>query len=372
MKVLELFIGLSFTFLILSLMATIIQEILSSVLSLRGRLMFRAIAKMLEIDNKTAQNYFLQNIRRRSKLFKRLSSRNLGITRYPSYLNKEQLIALYREIVSDEYFRQYNMEYPQDKIKAFVLQKALGRKIDLEDPLFCIDSLKDIQLSKSFRQLKIESQSWSGDPVSVNPEKLEQARKKLHHQFLEMMNRVTGWYKRKIQLILILIGFTIAFCLDADTFQIYKKLEKDPEARAQLVGMAEQISKSDFSNQILTGLDSNEQKIQLDSLQQRFLQVWNTQYNQIEGPLDLGWDSFDEWENYWSNTQKDWDKVFKISGYFITALAISLGATFWFDILKLLINIRNAGKRPANGNGSGNPREERQQEESQSTTSIIG
>ncbi|MCO6491838.1 MAG: hypothetical protein J5I98_25710 [Phaeodactylibacter sp.] len=30
----------------------------------------------------------------------------------------------------------------------------------------------------------------------------------------------------------------------------------------------------------------------------------------------------------------------------ITALAISLGAPFWFDLLSRLVNMRNAGRRP--------------------------
>ena len=36
----------------------------------------------------------------------------------------------------------------------------------------------------------------------------------------------------------------------------------------------------------------------------------------------------------------------KFIGWLVIALAISLGSTFWFDILKQLINIRNAGVKP--------------------------
>jgi hypothetical protein len=35
-----------------------------------------------------------------------------------------------------------------------------------------------------------------------------------------------------------------------------------------------------------------------------------------------------------------------LPGWLITALAVSLGAPFWFDTLKTLINIRGAGPKP--------------------------
>jgi hypothetical protein len=39
---------------------------------------------------------------------------------------------------------------------------------------------------------------------------------------------------------------------------------------------------------------------------------------------------------------------YSIFGWLITALAISLGAPFWFDLLNKFINLRNAGKNPDN------------------------
>lgn len=33
-------------------------------------------------------------------------------------------------------------------------------------------------------------------------------------------------------------------------------------------------------------------------------------------------------------------------GWIVSGLAISMGASFWFDLLGKLVNVRNAGKRP--------------------------
>jgi len=36
----------------------------------------------------------------------------------------------------------------------------------------------------------------------------------------------------------------------------------------------------------------------------------------------------------------------KILGWLITALAISFGAPFWFDLLNRLVDLRGSGKKP--------------------------
>lgn len=36
----------------------------------------------------------------------------------------------------------------------------------------------------------------------------------------------------------------------------------------------------------------------------------------------------------------------KILGILFTALMVSLGSNFWFELLNKLINMRNAGKKP--------------------------
>jgi hypothetical protein len=48
----------------------------------------------------------------------------------------------------------------------------------------------------------------------------------------------------------------------------------------------------------------------------------------------------------WSSTWLRW-LVFKFLGCLMTALAISLGAPFWFDLLGRLVNLRATGAKPA-------------------------
>jgi hypothetical protein len=56
-------------------------------------------------------------------------------------------------------------------------------------------------------------------------------------------------------------------------------------------------------------------------------------YHPVDMPIEIagGWNWF-------------WLKVF---GWVISAVACGQGATYWFDILKRLVNVRSAGKNPA-------------------------
>ncbi len=56
--------------------------------------------------------------------------------------------------------------------------------------------------------------------------------------FDRTMEQATEWYKRKIQIILLILGFLIAWCFNADTFTIVNKLSRDKDARDKIVSMA--------------------------------------------------------------------------------------------------------------------------------------
>jgi len=64
-------------------------------------------------------------------------------------------------------------------------------------------------------------------------------RKDLEEGYESLMNRASGWYKRRIQFFLFLIGLVIAVGFNADTFVITNQLSQNAELRVQLADMAE-------------------------------------------------------------------------------------------------------------------------------------
>jgi len=63
-----------------------------------------------------------------------------------------------------------------------------------------------------------------------------------------------------------------------------------------------------------------------------------------ELPIPIGWEKTNLPESCFSLLSCEW--WMKILGWILTALALSLGAPFWFDMLKKVMSIRNVGKNP--------------------------
>jgi hypothetical protein len=66
----------------------------------------------------------------------------------------------------------------------------------------------------------------------------------------------------------------------------------------------------------------------------------NNEIAEIRRPLGMGWEGVEV------RSLTKYDILSKVLGFILTALAISMGAPFWFDLLKKLVNIRSSGSRP--------------------------
>jgi len=67
---------------------------------------------------------------------------------------------------------------------------------------------------------------------------------KMEQWFNDTMDRVSGWYKRQVQVILIIIGVVLAFMFNVDVIDITTKLSKDDKLRDKLVTSAVAYSKA--------------------------------------------------------------------------------------------------------------------------------
>jgi hypothetical protein len=66
--------------------------------------------------------------------------------------------------------------------------------------------------------------------------------KKLENWFDDSMNRVSGWYKRQVEVVLFAIGLAMAIVFNVDTLQIAGKLTTDKDARDKMVVLAMKAS----------------------------------------------------------------------------------------------------------------------------------
>lgn len=189
------------------------------------------------------------------------------------------------------------------------------------------------------------------------------ARENIENWFNSGMDKVSGWYKRRTQYIIIVIGFLVAVFLNADTITISNQLWHDKPLRDSLVSAAQDFSKKDTStsttvtplsaaaakdcdaNKKTKGICSAYCRENVNSAECRLSQL-NDEMTKIESMgVPIGWSgnpllsgpNGDLWSWLWS-------LLMKIFGLVITAFAVSLGAPFWFDLLNKFVVIRSTVK----------------------------
>jgi hypothetical protein len=151
------------------------------------------------------------------------------------------------------------------------------------------------------------------------------------------MDRVSGWYKRQTQAQLLRIGIAIAIVANVDSVTVATRFYVDPGVRQAAVSLASQVTRdSNFvknasSDTALAQLRSLKLPIGRDSMRFSSRDGTISTATVFAGLLALP--SLDPL----SVTQR-------LVGWFLTALAISLGAPFWFDILNRVMVIRSTVK----------------------------
>jgi hypothetical protein len=142
--------------------------------------------------------------------------------------------------------------------------------------------------------------------------------------FNQAMDRLSGAYKRWSQLILWGIGLAFAIALNVDAVRIAESLWHDQTLRQLVVEQAQNVKTPKVNAQ--------------------------TAADQLNGlPLPIGWGGP---AGGWPSGL--WDTLLKALGILITSAAVSLGAPFWFDSLSKLANLRNTGPKPSTGGGQTN------------------
>jgi hypothetical protein len=140
------------------------------------------------------------------------------------------------------------------------------------------------------------------------------------------MDRVSGWYKRRTQTFILVMGLIVAIAVNVDCVEIAQRLSSDASLRQGVVALAEAAGKGDQTK------DANTQAVD----------VIKENIKTLNGlGLPIGWPD---------NAEKpSWGRALYASerhclGWILTALAVSLGAPFWFDMLNKLIVVRSTVK----------------------------
>jgi hypothetical protein len=164
------------------------------------------------------------------------------------------------------------------------------------------------------------------DALDQGRSSLEDIRKEVERSFDQLMDRCSGWYKRRAQKFLLLFAVLVAIGVNVDAFHVADRLSKDDALRAAVVQRASTDAEGDQQSTTTTDGRSPEERLadRLDDVQQL--------------GVPIGWESANVPNDFWS-----W--LGRLAGWSATVLALSLGAPFWFDVLGKFARLRNTGNR---------------------------
>jgi hypothetical protein len=170
-----------------------------------------------------------------------------------------------------------------------------------------------------------------------------QLQQQIEDWYNSAMDRVSGWYKRRSQFIVLFLGLAATVAVNADCIDIAKRLSTNSSFRQSVEQMADATLKN------MAAPNTGQTAGQPDAKQQATVAFENMKANlhTLDAiGLPLGRDySLKRPGELWTATRVHW------IGWLITALAVSLGAPFWFDILNKIMVVR-ATVKPSEKSGA--------------------
>jgi hypothetical protein len=348
---LEVAIGMALVYLLLSLFCTAVREAIAGVLGSRAKNLERGIVSLFTDASLAARDSdgvplkdaegkpipsvslataiydhgLVQSLYRSNKA-KSLKQWWGGGTKLPSYIPSRTFsTALFDILFSGTVFTHTGSPgSTATPTAADSLQRMLTR-------------LNDLPASKGKQAILSLVAQAEGD--------IEKTRKAFETWYEEGMDRAAGWYKRKTQLVLFILGVLIAVALNVDSFAVGRALWNNPALRSYTVVAAEQYAKT--HNEIPAGEAASLDLSRLESLtlpigwngQER---TWHRKKNQVDATRSTGDSASEDLGAIRESLSIYWP--FAIGGWLLTALAMTVGAPFWFDLLNQFMVIRSTVK----------------------------
>ncbi len=407
--VLDVVTGLIFVFLLYSLLATILQEIIARWLNLRGRMLQKALRRMLEDDAGQAETQGLSTLK--------TETQNMVTWFFHPFKGTTLLDRFYRH-PTIKYLGEDKIFSKPSYLHAHNFSQTIIHLLRGDDYDGRTKSESEL-IWNELRKIKEENKNNPQHTHGINNETLKNlmnlfadARQdvylfklKLEDWFEETMERATGWYKKQTQTILMLIGLAMAIIFNVDAIAIARILMKDKKAREQLVQMAishqqtfgaaidsmqkVKVTKTEIRNgdTTVTSFDSTIKSPVTDKFLESTYNELSKSAAEAMGVLGLrgipkrsdtagcrqsvsNYDTLikyakteEQKTEYRKRQGAEFKKCLKekrmkppyqnsvklkLLGWLLTALAVSLGAPFWFDLLNKFIKLRESGPRPVN------------------------
>jgi hypothetical protein len=174
-------------------------------------------------------------------------------------------------------------------------------------------------------------------------EDIDLFRTSVENWYDDHMSRVSGWYKRHVAKITIVVGTILILLLNINTLTIGRTLWNSSVVRTAVSSVAANTTSCQNQSQrdCLAGLQK-----QLSDAAQAGLPIgWGTVPDCAAPKTSCNW--LDQRGIFSRHGGSGWEIVLVLIGFLITIIALTPGARFWFDILGKLGSLRTTGPKPA-------------------------
>ncbi len=334
--ILEVTIGLIFIFLILALMCSAIHEMIATFFTWRSKTLKDGIKTMLSDPdfNGLAKDIF------NHPLVKALAKENND----PSYISARTFTVALLDVIKAK--NQGATQTALQEAEAAVAKLPQG---DLKNLMAAL--IDDAQGN------------------------LDKVRENIEYWFDETMDRVSGWYKRKAKRWTMGVAVLLTIAFSVDTIEVTKSLwlnpilrqvvsqnatkfylaektylEKKPlQKKSEETKKAEERRQAERTRQAKPGEKARSEEITPAAI----IRGLRDQLNKQRLPIGLP-QLLERWNRAQINSDETQDFfdtqrgifIQTLIGWLLTALAVSVGAPFWFDMLGKFINLRGAGVKP--------------------------
>lgn len=302
--ILEVFIGLTFVYCLLSVVCSTLRENIEVILRTRAVQLESGLRELLQDPDGTGWVSKLYNHPVIYGLYRgNYDPGKLKLRQLPSYIPACSFAVALLDIAQSE-----PSTNPSNPTALHSPASAAGLRVGIE-------KIENLPVQ---RALSLALERANGD--------LDKAQSYLESWFNSSMERVSGRYRSHTQIWIFALAFALSIALNANTIDIANHLYRAKAERELIVAQAKSTGE--------TGLAKD------SSLQQQMAEVQALDMN-----LPLGWNAPPpSWQRGEDNRHVViwWARA--LLGWLMTTCAITLGAPFWFDLLNKLVTIRSTLK----------------------------
>jgi len=378
----DIAIGIVFVFLMLSLIASTVNEIIVSLLNMRGKDLLHGLQTLLN-DTHLNGNGLVEKIYNDGQVFGlfkgEFNAENPG--NLPSYIPVKNFAMALLDVVpvaaselvvapppappaeDPHAAERVILQAADDAAKQAVeTAKKLAAQVALAPPAMAADaqaaatqaavvaklaSLRGAALKLAHNDTTKKLGVPLLSMIDAAASDVDVLKAHVEDWYNSAMDRVSGHYKYRTQLMLFVIGLVLAVGLNADTINIVQQLSRSPALRETVVAAATETAKNtDKATKPAEGATGSAGS---EAVEGEIKKVAG-QVSDLKGlGIPLGWPAPKAGPNswlvrVWEQAQPEFERPGIYLGWLLTAIAVSLGAPFWFDMLNKIMIVRSTVK----------------------------